>query len=612
MTALKYPGAYYLGKSRCWFSVWAPTANRVDVHIISPEEQFARLQKDDLGYHCAIINGVEPTSLYSYRLDDNQEYPDPASSFQPQGVHGPSQVIAHEFPWGDSQWRGLHINKYVIYELHVGTFTKEGNFEAIIPRIRQLKELGVTALDLMPVAQFPGNRNWGYDAVYPFAVQESYGGPWGLKKLVNACHSEGICVILDVIYNHLGPEGNYFERFGPYFTDRYHNLWGKALNFDGPYCDEVRRFFIANVRYWFTEFHVDALRLDALHAILDFSPQPFLQEVAASVVELRESLRREIYLIGESDANDRRILISPARGGYGMHAQWNDDFHHALHVLLTGETSGYYQDFGKVQQLAKAFEDGFIYSGQYSSFRKRRHGSNSEDIPPEKFVVFSQNHDQIGNRPTGARLSSLVNSDKLRQAAGIVIFSPFIPLIFMGEEYGETAPFQYFVSFGDPILAKAVRQGRRKEFPAFQWQGEIPDPQEEATFLRSKLNPELKDSGPHRALENYYRKLFRLRKEIKALRMLSKKNMEVRAFEKPKVLYVRRWKDSSEAVIISNFADKEVKIKLPVPEGQWSKSLDSVDEEWLGKGSQLPCEFYSTGEKLMDLAANSLVLFTQR
>lgn len=612
MTPEKYVGAQYLGDNRCQFRVWAPAAGRVEVHIVSPRERLLRLEKDAAGYHCARADGVAPGCLYLYRLDNSGEWPDPASRSQPQGVHGPSRVVASEFPWEDPHWRGIPLKQYVIYELHAGTFTGDGTFEAVIPFIGRLKELGITAMELMPVAQFPGSRNWGYDAVYPFAVQDSYGGPPGLKRLVNACHKAGMSIVLDVVYNHLGPEGNYFARFGPYFTDRYCTPWGKAFNFDGPYGDEVRRFFIDNARYWFTEFHVDALRLDALHAILDFSPRPFLEELAASIKELRASLKRDIYLIGESDANDRRLLSPPRLGGYGLDAQWNDDFHHALHVLLTGEKDGYYQDFGRVEQLARAFREGFVYSGQYSPCRKRRHGSTSKDIRADRFIVFIQNHDQVGNRMLGTRLSRLVSLDRLKVAAGLVILSPFIPLIFMGEEYGETAPFLYFTSHSDPALIEAVRRGRRQEFAAFQWQGEIPDPQDEATFLRGRLDHNLKDGGHHRMLLDYYQELLRLRREIGALRLLSKKTLDVQTFENLRLLYVRRWSRASDAILIANFADKPASVKLPLPEGHWHKSLDSTEARWLGGGSRLPDTFNSTGESTLTLEANSLVLFASR
>jgi maltooligosyltrehalose trehalohydrolase len=359
----------------------------------------------------------------------------------------------------------------------VGTFTPEGTFEAIIPHLDELRELGITAVELMPVAQFPGTRNWGYDGVYPFAVQNSYGGPEGLKRLVNACHGRGIAVVLDVVYNHLGPEGNYLWDFGPYFTDRYKTPWGSAINFDGPHSDPVRRLFIENALYWVTEFRMDGLRIDAVHGILDFSAYPFLEELASAVHEKAERLNRRVYVIAESDLNDTRVIRSRELGGYGLDAQWNDDFHHALHTLLTEDQTGYYQDFGRLGDLVKAFREGFVCSGQYSSYRRRRHGNSSRDIPAGCFVVFAQNHDQVGNRMRGERLSQLVCRERMKLAAGVVFLSPFIPLLFMGEEYGETAPFPYFISHSDADLVEAVRRGRREEFAAFGWSQEPPDPQ---------------------------------------------------------------------------------------------------------------------------------------
>jgi maltooligosyltrehalose trehalohydrolase len=461
----------------------------------------------------------------------------------------------------------------------------------------------------MPVAQFPGNRNWGYDGVHPFAVQNSYGGPGGLKRLVNACHLRGLSVVLDVVYNHLGPEGNYLGEFGHYFTERYQTAWGRAINFDGAHCDAVRRFFIENARYWFTEFHIDALRLDALHAILDFSPQPFLAELAAAVCQLREELNRRIYLIGESDANDRRLLLPKELGGYGLDAQWNEGFHHALHALLTDEQTGYYEDFGQLQHLVKAFREGFVYSGQYSPYRKRRHGSSSRDIPARCFVVFAQNHDQVGNRLLGERLSQLVSFESLKLAAGAVLLSPFIPLLFMGDEYGESAPFQYFTSHSDAALIEAVRKGRRDEFAAFHWQGESPDPQDEATFLRSKLDHSLRNAGEHKVLWMLYQELLRIRRETSALARLDKDTLKVISFEKSGVLYIRRWSDSDQAALVFNFGDAQATLVLPIPAGRWWKLLDSEDEKWFGRGTALPSEFVSEGEVALTLKPRSFAVF---
>jgi maltooligosyltrehalose trehalohydrolase len=601
-------GATYLGDSRCRFLVWAPFIQRVEVHILSPVELIVPLKKGARGYHQATIEGVEPGGRYFYRLDSGKERPDPASRYQPEGVHGPSQVVDSDFPWQDGGWDGLTLEEYIIYELHVGTFTKEGTFDAIIPHLDELKDLGITALELMPVAQFPGDRNWGYDGVYPFAVQNSYGGPEGLKRLVNACHQQGLAVVPDVVYNHLGPEGNYVADFGPYFTDSYKTPWGAALNFDGAHSDEVRRFFIENAVYWLTEFHIDALRLDALHAILDISSYTFLEELAASFHGEAARLNRRAYLIGESVANDARLIKPAEVGGYGLDAQWNDEFHHSLHALLTGEQTGYYQDFGQLQHLAKAFREGFVYSGEYSPYRRRRHGTSSGDIPAHRFVVFAQNHDQVGNRVKSERLSQLVPFEALKLAAGLVLLSPFIPLIFMGEEYGEAAPFRYFVSHSDPELIEAVRKGRLKEFNAFQWQGEMPDPQDEATFLRAKLNHKLRGEGQHRALFEFYRELVRLRKETPALSYLSKDNLEVLSYDKERVLLVRRWSEDSEVIMAFSVSGEQTSVAVSFPSGLWTKMIDSAGGQW-GEGSIVPEQLSSGGEITLTLSPWQFVMF---
>jgi maltooligosyltrehalose trehalohydrolase len=601
-------GATYLEDSRCHFQVWAPFARKVEVHILAPREKFLPLEKEARGYHSAIVENIKPRSLYVYRLDGDKEHPDPASRSQPQGIHGPSQTVDPHFPWEDENWSGIPLQDYIIYELHVGTFTSEGTFDAVIPHLDKLKELGITAVEIMPVAQFPGSRNWGYDGVYPFAVQDSYGGPDGLKRLVNACHRKELAIILDVVYNHLGPEGNHVGDFGPYFTDRYQTLWGQALNFDGPDSDEVRRFFIENALYWITEFHIDAIRLDALHAILDISAYPFIEELSVTFHQQVKRLRRKAYLIGESAANDARLIRPRQRGGFGLDAQWNDDFHHSLHALLTGEQTGYYQDFGQLRHLVKAFREGFVYSGEYSPYRRRRHGTSSKDIPAHRFVVFAQNHDQVGNRVQSERLSQLVSFEELKLAAGVVLLSPFIPLLFMGEEYAETASFPYFVNHSDLALVEAVRKGRQEEFAAFHWQGKSPDPQDERTFLRAKLNRHQQDEGQHRVLFEFYKELIQLRKETSALAHLNKDALEVLGYEKDKLLFLRRWREDSEITAVFNFSDAQVSVALPIPAGHWRKQLDSADEQWQGEGSAVPEQLSSEGEATLTLAPKAFIL----
>jgi len=604
-------GATYLGEGRCQFHVWAPLHQRVEVHIVSPTERIISLESEGNGYFAATTESVKPGARYLYRLDGQKERPDPASRFQPEGVHGPSQVVDANFPWEDLSWSGLPLRDYVIYELHVGTFTSEGTFKGTISHLDELKDLGITALELMPVAQFPGNRNWGYDGVYSFAVQDSYGGPDGLKRLVNTCHEKGIAVVLDVVYNHLGPEGNYLWDFGPYFTDRYKTLWGSSINFDGPHSDEVRHFFIQNALYWVTEFHVDALRIDAIHAIFDFSALPFLQELGSVIHARAEQLNRRVYLIAESALNDTRVIRMRELGGYGLDAQWNDDFHHALHTLLTGDRTGYYQDFSQLRDLAKAFREGFVYSGEYSPYRRRRHGNSSRDIPAHRLVVFAQNHDQVGNRMGGERLSQLTSHEGMKLAAGVVLLSPFIPLLFMGEEYGETAPFSYFVSHSDPDLVETVRRGRREEFAAFGWKDEPPDPQDEATFLRAKLRHSLRRKDRHKVLLELYRDLLQFRREIPALANESKDDMEVSDYEGKKVLVIKRWSGSDEAVVVFSFGELPTTVTIPFPEGRWRKRMDSAEERWHGPGSHIPHELGSHGEVIISLQPHAFVLFVR-
>ncbi|MGE5218777.1 MAG: malto-oligosyltrehalose trehalohydrolase [Chloroflexota bacterium] len=601
-------GATYLGGNACRFRVWSPSVAPLGVRLLR-SDRLVSLKRAGRGYYETVVEDVRPDDTYFYQLGIDKLRADPASRFQPQGVHGPSAVLDDEFPWEDGNWSGLALADYIIYELHVGCFSPEGTFEAILPYLDYLQSIGITALELMPVAQFPGARNWGYDGVFPFAAQNSYGGPTELKKLVNGCHRRGLAVILDVVYNHIGPEGNYLADFGPYFTERYKTPWGLALNFDGPFSDEVRQYFIQNALSWLIDFHFDALRLDAVHAILDHSPFTFLEELAVAVQSEAERLNRRMVLIAESAANDARLVRARERGGYGLDAQWNDDFHHGLHTLLTGETNGYYRDYGKFTQLVKAYREGFAYSGECSEFRRRRHGSSSRDLPAERFVVFAQNHDQVGNRMRGDRLGETVSFEDLKLAAGLVILSPYIPLLFMGEEYGETAPFPYFVSHSDPGLIEAVRRGRRAEFASFEWQGEVPDPQDEATFLSAKLSHNLANRGEHKILLEFYRELIRLRKTMPALAALSKQNMEITAHEKERVLMLRRWSGADSVIVVANLAASEADAGIAAPAGCWRKTIDSAERRWNGAGSRLPDKVHGGAPGRLIIAARSIALY---
>ncbi|MDD2310066.1 MAG: malto-oligosyltrehalose trehalohydrolase [Desulfuromonadaceae bacterium] len=560
------------GKTR--FRVWAPLATSVEVELVGSAALKTALQRD--GEYFQGTLPAAPGDRYWYWLDGWLRRPDPVSRSQPDGVHGPSQVIDPEFAWSDGRWRGIALEEYIFYELHVGSFTPQGTFDGVISRLDYLVELGITAVELMPVAQFPGERNWGYDGTFPFAPQNSYGGHEGLKRLVDACHSRGLAVTLDVVYNHLGPEGNYLHGFGPYFTDRYRTPWGDAVNFDGPDSDAVRDYFIANALYWITEYHIDALRLDAIHGIYDFSALHILRELTEAVHRQGAALKRQVHVIAESDLNDVRVVNPPESGGYGLDAQWNDDFHHALRSLLTSDRAGYYADFGLFSNLVKGFEEGFVLSGGYSAYRKRRHGSSSADIPPCQLVVFSQNHDQVGNRMRGERPGEHLTLQQLKLAAATVLLSPYLPLLFMGEEYAESAPFPYFVSHGDAELVAAVRQGRLEEFTSFGNQGSPPDPEAEATFLSAKLDQEQRHLGDQRAIFAFYRELIRLRKDYASIPWMSRENLQVVACEEEQVLVITRSSDDGQLLCLFNYSDQNRVITPALVGGTMNVLLDST------------------------------------
>lgn len=556
------------------FRIWAPSVTSVEVELVETGAKRTQLQQD--GEYFQGLVQAAPGDRYWYWLDGTLRRSDPASRSQPDGVHGPSQVIDPAFAWSDDRWRGIDLEKYLIYELHVGTFTPPGTFDGVISRLDYLCELGITAVELMPVAQFPGERNWGYDGTYPFAPQNSYGGADGLKRLVDACHSRGLAVILDVVYNHLGPEGNYLHAFGPYFTDRYRTPWGDAVNFDGPGCDQVRHYFVSNALYWITEYHIDALRLDAIHGIYDFSALHILQELTGAVHRQGAELGRRVHVIAASDLNDVRVIKPSESGGYGLDAQWNDDFHHALRTILTGVRTGYYADFGRFSDVVKSFEEGFVLSGGYSSFRRRRHGSPTSEVPPGQLVVFSQNHDQVGNRMCGERLSSHLSTQQLKLAAASVLFSPYLPLLFMGEEYAEPAPFPYFVSHGDADLIEGVRRGRLEECAAIEDHPSPPDPQAEATFLSAKLDQEQRHKGKHRVIFDFYLELIRLRKECAPLARLSRADLQVIASEEEQVLAIIRRAGDDQVFCLFNYSDQDRVIPPSLASGTLRVLLDST------------------------------------
>lgn len=609
-------GAFYLGDGRCEFTVWAPALEQVEVQILAPEEKVLDLNPQPHGYWHVSASNIYPGTLYRYRLNRGEVYPDPASHYQPQGVHGPSQVVDHNYEWTDQQWVGIPLELMIFYELHVGTFTTEGTFEAIIPRLPELRDLGINAIELMPIAQFPGDmcakpgltyRNWGYDGVYLYAVQNSYGGPSGLRRLVDACHQHGIAVVLDVVYNHFGPEGNYMSHFAPYFTQTYRTLWGSALNFDDAHSQGVRHFFLQNALYWLQDFHIDALRLDAIQAIYDLGAKHVLRELAEVVDTLSQADGWQRYLIAESDLNDPKIIRPVTLNGYGLDAQWCDDFHHSLHSLLTGDRQGYYQDFGQCADLVKAYEESFVYDWQYAPHRRRFHGITCRDRPPTQFVVCIQNHDQIGNQMKGERLSQRISYEGLKLAAGAVLLSPYLPVLFMGEEYGETAPFTYFVSHSDPDLIRMVREGRQQEFEAFCYADDPPDPEAIETFLASKLNWELKQEQKHQTLWQFYQYLIQLRQTHPALQHRERNSISATCDEEKKLIFLQRSSETVSLYCVMNFST-EAMIFQSTWERTADKLLDSAEDKWLGPGSTMPDQF--SAQQITTVQPQSFVIYS--
>ncbi len=569
------PGAQYLGHNTTTFRVWAPFAKTVEVHLLGREERFVSLTRQDHDYFAEIIRGIGPGDRYRYRLDGQTEFADPASRWQPDGVLGPSAVIdLGQFVWHDADWSGHPWESLVFYEVHVGTFSDRGQFVDLIADLPRLAALGITAIEIMPIAAFPGERNWGYDGVFPYAPQASYGGPEGFARLVDACHEHQLSVFLDVVYNHTGPEGSVLSQFGPYFNTHYHTPWGQAFNFDGPNSDAVRSFFLENAQQWIVDYHVDGLRLDAVHAIIDTSTEPFLRELTRACDGVAQTSGRPVYLVAESDRNDPREIMSREHEGLGFHGQWNDDLHHALHALITGEGDGYYQDYGTLEDLSLALEGGYVYTGQYSSYRQRRHGRRYRPRPLNRIVSYSQNHDQVGNRPVGDRLTTHLSDAKRRLVAATIVLAPITPLLFMGEEYGEEHPFPYFVDHQDPVLLQAVREGRAREW-AYRDET-ILDPANPSTFLSAKLSAQRK-SG----LSTWYQNLLTVRREYLTPVLTSDDDTPVTAaLQTPYPMISLRYQlDGAELRLWLNFSPE------PAPyrhEDYIAVLMNSADPERLG------------------------------
>lgn len=589
-------GPQKTGPATWRFTVWAPKCKRLAL-LLDASGVTVPMEPLPGGYYTAEVSGLADGARYWYVLDGETRRADPASRLQPDDVHGPSALVdADAFAWTDAAFAPPPPDRRVYYEIHVGTFTPQGTFDAVIDRLPHLRALGVTCLELMPVAQFPGGRNWGYDGVFPFAASAAYGGPAGLARLVDACHGAGLAVVLDVVYNHLGPEGNYLRDFGPYFTDRYRTPWGEAVNYDGPGSAAVREFFIQNALSWLRDFHIDGLRLDATHAIFDQGPVHVLAELAGRVADWRARAGRQAFLVAETHMNDPAVITDAAAGGMGLDGVWNDDFHHAAHALLTGERRGYYADYGSRDDLLLAMADGFAYADRASPFFGHVRGRSAAHLPADRLVNCIQNHDQVGNRARGERLVSLVGPAAARVAAALLLLSPGSPLLFMGEEWGETQPFLYFISHLDAGLVDAVRKGRKKEFASFRWRGAVPDPFDVATFAASRLDWDKPAAPGHAAMLAWYKALLALRAASPALCETRRERTKVWPLDGLGALAMERRGADGRFLVLCNCGKRAARVSVgaSAPGRGYARACDSDEARFGGAGALLPGRLAAT------------------
>ncbi len=553
------------------FTLWAPGVKKVSVKVgdATYPATYHMTGPDPRGWWKVAVDEAGPGSNYAFVLDDDPTaYPDPRSLWQPDGVHGPSRIYNQAaFSWNDAGFQPPPLSSAIIYELHVGTFTPDGTFDAAIVRLDYLVQLGITHVELMPVAEFPGEHGWGYDGVALFAVSHAYGGPDGLKRFVAAAHQRGLAVLLDVVYNHFGPVGNYTGKYGPYVTSKHRTPWGDAVNFEGPGSDQVRRFFCDNALMWMRDYHIDGLRLDAITEIVDRSAIHFLEQLSTETEAISADLGRSLILIAESDLNDPRVVTPREARGYGLDAQWSDDFHHALFTVLHSEPGkGYYQDFGTLEQLAKSLTRVFVYDGAYSLYRRRHHGRPVEGLSAHRFLGYIQNHDQVGNRAIGDRVEQIVGMQRAKVAAALVFTAPFVPMLFQGEEFAASTPFQYFADHDDPKMAKSVSEGRRREFAAFGWDpASIPDPENAETFQRSKLNWEEIGEGRHAEMLEWYRKLIHLRRKSRSLNDGELHNITVAFDEDDRWLTIDRKGEHGSMRVVCNLGEHVIELPNPGP-----------------------------------------------
>ncbi|MGB7337835.1 MAG: malto-oligosyltrehalose trehalohydrolase [Phototrophicaceae bacterium] len=603
-------GAIRLPDGRVQFRVWGYNAETIEVHLLT-SDTYHPMERDTRGYYTCTLDDVAVGDTYLYRIDSEKERPDPASRHQPDGVHGASAVIDMDYDWTDHGFNPPTLRNTIFYELHVGTFTPEGTFEAIIPYLDYLSDLGITSIELLPIAEFPGNRNWGYDGVQLFAAHHTYGGVDGLRALVNAAHAKNIAVYLDVVYNHLGPEGNYLWDYAPYFTSKYRGAWGDNLNFDDDFSGEVRQFFIQNALYWLEICHIDGFRLDATHALVDFSVIPILEELTTAIHEWGDRHSKRVHVIAENDRSERKNILSRDLNGTGLDALWLDDLHHTIHTQLTGELDGYYGGFGKFADMVKCLREGFVRSGGWSSSQQKYAGTYSGDLPTDRFVVASQNHDQVGNRMQGERLEHLTSWESAKLAAGFAMLSPYVPLLFMGEEYAETNPFLYFTSHSDPALIEGVRQGRLDEFAYFADQGTPPDPQAESTFERSKLNHQLREGGKHKRMFQFYKNLIALRQTQPALSSPHRRDTDVVVDYSQMVIWLlRRYQDNIVLIAFNWHHTQSARTQLPLDETNFSLIFDSLDIQYAERIIMKPKSLDVISGGIVEIAPLSFVIYS--
>lgn len=630
------------------FTVWAPAATTVHVTDLTPPGHRTESQRADShraesqqagsvaptgpiemrpvagGYWVAEVAGVGHGWRYRYSIDGGASLPDPASGWQPDGVHGASAVVdtarfGGTFEWTDHGWRGIDLADTVLYEMHVGTFTPAGTFDAAVEQLPRLAALGITTIEVMPVNAVPGERNWGYDGVFAYAVQHAYGGPEAFARFVDAAHARGLAVVLDVVYNHLGPEGNVLWQFGPYFTDSYVTPWGPAVNVAGHDSDAVRQYIVGNVRRWVRHFHLDGFRLDAVHAVVDPTANPLWEQVASAAHDEGRAARRTVVVVAESSDNDARYVRSTDRGGYGLDGVWNDDVHHAIRVAVTGERRGWYADYdGTAEELADTVEHRWKFRGRHSTYRRRRHGRPVDDVAPHRFVSYWLNHDQIGNRPAGDR--PLLDAVSRRMAPAVVILLPSTPMLFMGEEYGDPAPFPFFVDHGDPDILDATRRGRRAEFADADWGVEVPDPGDPATMAAAVVDPTMAEREPHRSLLAMYTELLRLRRDVPPVASPAARQRVAR--HETVVEVTRQLPANSDGPMVSslliNLGDAAATVVLGAEHGGRDVvvAFDSTDPRWSGAESEadttdpLPTHAAIAPDRQTTVPARSVVLVT--